>query len=398
MATQGGGTDASVDGPESGVSWSGSEYAPLAQKLYARASVFDFFQAVRLLARGAPARQPVGEGGPPNAEIVRFRVHNTLTFPPSSIQKLEPATADVPVPVLTVNFLGLTGPAGVLPRHYTELIERMVREADNPERYVMRDWFDIFNHRFISLFWRAWAKYRFWLPFDRGDHLRAEPDLFTRMLFSLIGMGTPGLRDRLRVTVVETVDDKRHERVLAKVNDFALLHYGGLLAHRPRCADSLEALLEDYFELPIRVQQLVGQWLQLTPDNQSRLGEAGQNNELGLTTVAGTRVWDVEGKIGLRIGPLDYEEYVALLPDPSAVVERKRFFLLVQMARLYVGPQFNLEVQLVLKRDKVPDCRLPLSTADGLQLGWNAWIFSQSLARDPDETVFQGDEMVTIRK
>src|ERR1019366_7608006 len=94
----------------------------------------------------------------------------------------------------------LTGPSSVLPRHYTELIERLVREADNPERFVLRDWFDLFNHRFISLFYRAWSKYRYWLPYDRRDHLRSEPDLFTHLLFSLIGLGTAGQRNRLQVT------------------------------------------------------------------------------------------------------------------------------------------------------------------------------------------------------
>ena len=370
------------------------DYPPLDAKLFGSAAEFDFFQAVRLLIGRTADRAPVGEEGLPATEAVRFRVHNSLCFPPSSIVKLEPPGGDLAMPVLTVNFLGLTGPSGVLPRHYTELLERLAREMDNPERFVLRDWFDQFNHRFISLFYRSWSKYRFWLGYDRQDHLRREPDIFTHLLFSLVGLGTDGHRHRLQVKSATASNDATADHVLAQVNDFALLHYAGLLARKPRSADGLEGLLEDYFSLPIRVMQLQGQWLQLTPENQSCLGEEGHNNELGATTTAGTRVWDVESKIGLRVGPLAYAQYLHLLPDRSSVSVRKTFFLLTQMARFYAGPQIQLEIQLVLQRDETPDCRLPISTADGPQLGWNTWVFSQSLARDPDESVFRGDENI----
>src|SRR5207244_6114260 len=118
----------------------------------------------------------------------------------------------------TVPFMGLTGPNGVLPRHYTELLMR-ARDAKGPERHVVRDWFDLFNHRLISLFYRAWTKYRFWTAYERGEYAQPEPDLFTLSLYSLIGLGSQSLRNRLRVAVRSDPVRPEPERVLARVDD-----------------------------------------------------------------------------------------------------------------------------------------------------------------------------------
>ena len=107
----------------------------LEQRLFEHGYTFDFFQAVRLLRRLDPGRVGVGLGGPPGLEIVRFRAHVSLNFPPSSIHELERPTSALPVPTMTQAFMGLTGPSGVLPRHYTELLFRLKRDARGPERY-----------------------------------------------------------------------------------------------------------------------------------------------------------------------------------------------------------------------------------------------------------------------
>src|SRR5262249_46381664 len=108
---------------------------PLADRLFREPFAFDFFQAVRLLEKLYPDRVAVGRGATPNAEVVRFRAHLSLSFPPSSIYDLTPAADPSRPPVMTAVFLGLTGPSGVLPRHYTELMLRLQREGKGPERY-----------------------------------------------------------------------------------------------------------------------------------------------------------------------------------------------------------------------------------------------------------------------
>src|SRR5262249_52742051 len=161
-------------------------------------------------------RRAVGRRGPPEAEVVRFRGRLALDFPPSAIHELKPPDDSVPAPAMTVAFMGMTGPSGVLPRHYTELMLRLDREVKGPERRALREWLDLFNHRMISLFYRAWEKYRFYIPYERGEYNAREPDAFTRCLFSLVGLGLPSLRDRLRVSCLEEKVGRPHERVLGR--------------------------------------------------------------------------------------------------------------------------------------------------------------------------------------
>jgi len=355
---------------------------------------FDFFQAVRLLERLAPDRSPVGRAGPPQAEVVRFRAHLSLSFPPSSIYDIQPASAAMPVPAMTVAFMGLTGPSGILPQHYTELLLRLERDGKGPEKSALRAWLDLFNHRLISLFWRAWEKYRFSIRFERGDYGGQEQDTFTQALFSLVGLGLPPLHNRLCVASRPEATAATRERILARIDDLSLLHYSGFFAHRPRCAAALEALLLDYFGFNVQVRQFQGQWLRLEPDSLSRLGAAGGNCELGVNLVAGDRVWDVQCKFRVRLGPLRYAAFHEFLPDRSAVPARKAFFLLAQLVRLYVGPELDFDVQLVLKSKDVPECRLTEDEASGPCLGWNTWVRNQAMPRDAEDAVFEGSEEV----
>jgi type VI secretion system protein ImpH len=360
----------------------------VAERLFTEGFAFEFFQAVRLLTRLRPDRKPVGGTAPPREEVVRFHAHQSLSFPPSPVYEIRPSAGVANAPSMTVAFMGLTGPNGILPRHYTEKILRLEIDSETrnkPERTALRDWLDLFNHRFISLFHRAWEKYRFHLAYERGAYAGQEPDPFTRCLFSLIGLGMPALRDRLRVSSRIVVDGEPRERVLGRIDDLALLYYGGLLAQRPRNAVALEAILADYFGLPVKVRQFQGQWLRLDEANQSRLG-AG-NNQLGVNLVAGQRVWDVQSKVRLRLGPLRRDQFDDLLPDRTPMPARKTFFLLSHLVRLYLGPDLDFDVQLILRAPDVPGSRLGES-----RLGWNSWVRTGPALRDAEDPVFAGDE------
>lgn len=381
----------------------------VAARLFEEGFAFDFFQAVRLLERLAPQRSPVGRAGPPQAEVVRFRAHLSLSFPPSSIYEIQPPSAALPVPAMTVAFMGLTGPSGILPQHYTELLLRLERDGKGLEKTALRAWLDLFNHRLLSLFWRAWEKYRFSIHYERGEYRGREPDAFTQVLFSLVGLGLPPLRNRLRVGALLAPPTMEREGggcrgeagadSLARIDDVSLLHYSGFFAHRPRCAASLEALLRDYFGFDVQVRQFQGQWLYLDVANQSRLGAAGGNCRLGVDLVAGARVWDVQGKFRVRIGPLSYVAFNEFLPDRSPVSSRKALFLLIHLVRLYVGPELDFDVQLVLRAEEVPECRMTRgASGDPPRLGWNTWIRSQAMSHDAADAVFAGEEEVWMNE
>jgi type VI secretion system protein ImpH len=347
----------------------------VSQRLLDEPQAFDFFQAVRLLERVVRERGRGGEPRPvravggdqhPGLELVRFRSLPSLGFPASAVAgvSLPQADGEPPPAEMLVAFLGLTGPCGVLPEHYTALLLRRLRDKDT----ALRDFLDLFHHRLTSLFYRAWEKYR--LPFTHERH-RLESsegeDLPTAALYCLVGLGTPGLRGRL------------------DADDQAFLYYAGHFAHEPRSAAALEALLEDYFEMRLEVQQLQGQWLVLEPEDQSRVPgpdcPAGRNNALGVDLVVGERVWDVQTKFRLRVGPLTFAQFRRMMPSGDGLRA------LCQMTRFYVGPEFDFDVQAVLLPEEVPSCQLGGEGA-GACLGWNTWVRSQPFRHDVDDAVF----------
>jgi type VI secretion system protein ImpH len=364
---------------------SGRNRAALSDELLNDAYRFDFFQAVRLLERMAeeraeadPAarRRSVGMDFAPHQEIVFFRALASLAFPSGSISeirspgrsKAEPDSQRPPE--LIAAFLGLTGPNGVLPRHYTTLLIERVRQKD----FALRDFLDAFNHRAISLFYRAWEKYRFPLAYERAgrNENAGGEDLFTQCLYSLVGLGTDGLRDRM------------------DFDDEAFLYYAGHFAHFPRSAISLEIMLADYFALPVSVRQFQGQWLYLDAGDQSSLPSArarsGLNCRLGCDVVVGRRVWDREGRFRVRLGPLDYAEFRRFNPDGDALRS------ICQMVRAYVGPHLDFDVQPVLKAKEAPWCRLGGDGADPSRLGWNTWIRANEFQCDVSDAVFYKED------
>lgn len=375
----------------------GQVYRSVEERLFDAGQGFDFFQAVRHLERLDRERVAIGHDGPPEAEAVRFRAHISLNFPASAVYEILPATDDVPLPVLVETFFGLAGPQGVLPRSYTEMLFRIQRDVrgKQPEKYALRDWFDLFNHRLLSLFYRAWTKYRFYIPFERGEHEAAEPDAFTLCLLSLIGLGLPSLRDRLRITERPRRGAEKPP-VLGHVVTPALLRYAGLLGARPRTALGLEAILADYFQVPVEIQQFHGKWLQLEPQDRSRLGAADGHCRLGEDLVLGERVWDVEGTFRIRLGPLDRRQFDEFLPDRTAAPERKAIFLAVQLTRLFVGPTLDFDVQLVVRPDAVPECRLGGDEPPGARLGWNTWLRAGECTAPVDDAVFAIGEVFCL--
>ncbi len=313
---------------------------------------FEFFQAVRVLERIFRDREPVGGTAYPSREVARFKAQLSLSFPASQIQEVAVREGENPQPEVTVNFLGLTGPSGVLPRHYTEFLLERVSRKDT----VLRDFLDIFNHRMVSLFYRAWEKYRFAVGYERGR------DTFTDSLRCLVGMGTPGLQGHMAI------------------DDQGLLLYAGLFLQRPHSASGLETMLADYFDMPVQVCMFHGRWISLGEENLTRLGM--QCHQLGVNVVCGERVWDRQSKFRIRMGPMNRAAFERLLPGGRDHVP------LMEMVRLYSGMELDFEVQLVLQAAEVPSCRLK-SLGDGARLGWSSWVITSDHVQDQADTILQ---------
>jgi type VI secretion system protein ImpH len=332
---------------------SGRTDPPLEQELFDEPYRFEFFQAVRLFERLDAERKPVGRDGQPTREAVRFRTRQTFSFPSSEIYDIKRSDSeeDEKPPEMTVAFMGLTGPLGVLPHHYTELLMERARYNDT----ALWTFLDIFNHRLISLFYRMWEKHRFPIAYERG-----ELDQFTSYLFDIIGMGTGGLRGRL------------------SFEDQALISYGGLIAQRPHSASAIAAILSDYFGVPARAVQFAGQWLNLGED-VTKLGSA--NSQLGVSTIAGARVWDSQSKFRMKLGPIRLQEFKAFVPAGSAFRPMK------DLLRLLVGLEYDFDVQLVLKAEDVPACRVGGDPQKGPRLGWTSWLKTREFVSDDEQVV-----------
>ena len=176
---------------------------------------FDFFQAIRIL-------ESFGKFEKARKHGINYRFHTRLAldFPASAIDYVY---EDKSLYHLIVNFMGLTGPQGVLPRHYTEdLISRSIIQKD----HTAHDYFDMFSHRMISLFYQAWKKHQVWVEKEQNNKSKIE-----HYFLDIIGLGTQGLQKRLEVNKDGFYDEN-------------LIYYSGLLSQKPHSISALKNILE----------------------------------------------------------------------------------------------------------------------------------------------------------
>ncbi|TWA70025.1 type VI secretion system protein ImpH [Azospirillum brasilense] len=329
--------------------------SPVADELEAEPWRFDFVQAVRLLEAAARAaardRGAMGGDRPRGEDAVRFRSLDTLVYPAAEVPRVDwhENGAD-----MAVSVLGLTGPLGVLPQHYTAFVHEC-RRSHNP---ALADFLDVFHHRILSLFARAAGKYHLGLSVERAATAE-EPDPITAVLQALVGV--QGMAPPLAPTLV---------------------HYAGHLSQRRASAAALEAMLSGDLGLPVRIEQFQGAWLALPEAEQSRLG--GAFCTLGVDAMAGERAWDVQSRFRVVIGSVSYADFDALLPG-GARLER-----VAALTRFQAGEALEFDVQLILKREEVPECRLVAPGASAFQprLGWNTWLKSGDMEADVEDAVF----------
>lgn len=360
-----------------------SSHSGLSDRLLHSGQSFEFFQAVRLLemlarettSAGRGDFAPIGDSAAPSEETIRFRGHPSLNFAPTEVHEIgglkaeEPAEAGVWPVGLEVAFLGLIGPQGTLPQHYTSLVIERVAAGD----HTLREFLDLFHHRAVSLFYRAWEKYR--LPplyerYRREDRAtKGEVDPVTFALLSFVGLSTDGLGHKLAV------------------DDETIAYYGGHYTNQVRSAVALEALLSDFFSAPVNVLQFQGRWITLAPEERTALPSRGQplgrNRCLGRDAIVGSRVWNMPTKFRVRIGPLSLEKFAEFMPGTSGL--RK----LCDLVRLYAGPEFTFDVQVVLRREDVPCAKLGSRREDAPRLGWNSWSRLRPYLKDGDEAIFR---------
>lgn len=347
------------------------------EELLSQPQRFEFHQAVRLLRRWFKAEQ-ARNTRQQGVELPRLQYRNTLSlaFPASEIARLDASLrARHPIPAglstdaspdiratayeriaITPAFMGLLGVGGALPLTYTELF---AQKSD-----ATRAFLDIFQHRAVSLFHEGWRKHRLPLQFEEDRRIHFRP-----LALSLAGFGLTGLTNRLNLQGDEVSDD-------------ALAYYASIFQQRVVGAAQLQNILADYFGIPVRVEQFVGQWFALEPAQCTRLGE--QNAVLGQSALVGERVWQRDLRVRIVIGPMNAAQHSRFVPGGAGARALKSLLTLVS------GLSLEYEIKLRIKAEALAPTRLADDSSQNLppRLGWSTFLMSKPAEQDREESVF----------
>jgi type VI secretion system protein ImpH len=318
---------------------------------------YDFYQTLRRLECLYDEKPRWGRALRPIDEPVRLGQDPDLSFAPAPLASFE-TRGDRP-PRLQVRLFGLFGPNGPLPIHLTEYARERLQHAGDP---TLSRFLDVFHHRFLALFYRAWAQAQ-----PAVSHDRPREDRFTAYVGAFIGTAPASFRDR------------------DAVPDLAKLFHVGALIRQVRNREGLSQILEDFFKVPVRIEEFVAHWLRLDTRERTRLSAAGAT--LGSGAVLGNRVWDRQHKFRIHFGPLTLAQYENFLPG-GAPLEK-----LVDWLRLYLCFELDWDLRLILERDEVPR----LTLGGGTRLGWTTWLgrrrsptHAEDLHLDPEAFVANG--------
>lgn len=303
---------------------------------------FDFFNMMRRLERTFVDRPRIAESAAVREEYVALGQDPYMDFPASNLSRVE--QRDSGRIRVFAKFLGLLGPQGALPLATTEEAHTWWLARDD----AFPRFLDLFNHRFLGLFYRAWADAR---PIVQRD--RPESDRFVTYIGAMIGVGSGPYRD------------------LDSVPDAVKLSFSGLMAPQAKSASRLRALISGLFGVRAEVEQFVGTRLMIDPGDRSHLG--AKNSALGSDIVVGGAVYSIQDKIRVRIYTKGLADYMRFLPtgDRCAPFADAVFF--------YIGDQFEWEAELALPAGEAPPIRLGTSG----QVGWTSWLSPNWTSKDP---------------
>ena len=301
----------------------------------------DFFALMRRVDALRPELPRTGQARRPSQEALRLGQLPEMDFAPAALASF--ARPPAGPPRLGVRFFGLLGPQGPMPLHVTEYVRERLRQHGDP---TLTHFLDLFHHRLLTLFYRAWAQAQPTVHFDRP-----ADDRYTAWLGSVAGL--PPLDGSALTTP-------------------SLAHQAGLLATRARHPEALCKVLRQFFGVGVSLRTHVGQWLSIEGTDRSRLGHARNRVEravnsgaaLGLSANAGSKVWDRQYRFRLHMGPLTLAQYMEFLPGGPAWRQ------LGDWAKLLASPGLRWDLQLQLRPSEQPTPRL----GRHVRLGLTGWL------------------------
>lgn len=308
----------------------------------------DFYKAVYLIQKqltlGDEQFHKVGHDALPDNELIRFKSVQHLGFPGhpiSDIKKSSYANNAHCSVEMTLSFMGLTGPNGVLPQHYSELVLQRIKSKDTG----MRDFYDLFNHRLISLFYRAWEKYQFGINLQSNEEFKLDP--FTQTLSHIAG-------------------GKNKQKI----------YYSGIFNHKTRSVEGLQNILTDITNCHVLIEQFKGKWMYLNESEQTRLGSQsepeGQHARLGAGASCGSRVWDINSNIKIILTPKKDSDTQSLLPNGKRSEAAQSFI------KAYLPQNIDYTLQLKLADSEITKAKL---SHKSMPLGLGCQLIGRSGAK-----------------
>jgi type VI secretion system protein ImpH len=313
----------------------GVRRSPPGELLDGRALHLTFFAAMRKLESLFRAAPRFGEAVDPALEPVRLGQDPSLAFCSSALTGVEAGDATTPARV-RVSYFGVLGPHGPFPTHLTQYVYDQ-RQQRGDATWI--GFLDIFHHRMISLFYRAWANAQ---PTVNRD--RPEADRFAHYLGALIGQSTTA--------------EPRPPTDLDEVALCAATHFVGPTRH----AEGLRKTLQLCFGVPVAIDEFVAQWLDIPPEYcwvipGSLSDVEGAIGVLGESTRVGTQVYDRQSKFRVIVGPLALEDYRRFLPRGDLLAR------LIELVQRYAGDELRWDARLILRE---PDRRATILGSVGL--------------------------------
>jgi type VI secretion system protein ImpH len=208
---------------------------------------------------------------------------------------------------------------------------------------------DVFHHRMLLLFHRAWAASQPAASLDRP-----EDDAFAKYFGALVGLAMATTRER----------DALPDRVK--------VFFSGRFAAAARNAEGLADVLHGHLGIPAEIESFIGQWVDIPRGGRWQLGGSPETSALGRTAVLGQRVWTRTQKFRVVLGPLGRFDLARLLPGGAAVAEIKA------IVSLYTNDEWDWDLRLVLS----PDANERMALGKGARLGWTSRIGGRARVRE----------------
>lgn len=303
---------------------------------------FNFFQAVSLLEQIYKDQVEVGHTGPVKDEIVQLLPNNSLGFPAADVARITLDENDDGREKWKIlqNFFGLYGPNSAAPIFIAESVNQCIDTAD-----PLKDFLDIFNHRVLSLYYRAQKK---------GNTLKSvsttHSNPISNILYAMMGR------------------DFNTNESNWEVSPDRLLRHCSLFSSSNRNPSGLEKLISDYFSLSdVQVVPFARRRIKIPKSSQGRLSAVQNHAALGESFILGEIVEDITGQFNLRIKVPDMRTFKQFQPGEA------RYKELIFLVNMYVQYRLGFTLEFILPTEEVRSLAISGLNPDG-KLGQSSWV------------------------